>query len=187
MSTTSAFSLSFTLALLECDGWSDEILVSRNFLQIQKQYTRVLASNSADLISPGKAPRNMVRVGWRSLLFGAAFVSAFYDSGDNVAELTSSNFKSSVVDSDEIWLVEFYAPWCGHCKSLVPEWKKAAMVVSCPPKHILFLPVVILFQALGGIVRVKAVDVTEHQDVGSSYNVNGSDSRYHADFPCCIH
>jgi len=37
-------------------------------------------------------------------------------SGSDVIKLDSSNFKEKVLKSDEVWLVEFYAPWCGHCK-----------------------------------------------------------------------
>jgi len=37
-------------------------------------------------------------------------------SKDDVIELTESNFKKLVLQSDDMWLVEFFAPWCGHCK-----------------------------------------------------------------------
>lgn len=32
--------------------------------------------------------------------------------GDAVVELTDSNFKTLVLDSDDVWLVAFVAPWC---------------------------------------------------------------------------
>lgn len=35
----------------------------------------------------------------------------FYGPGDDVVELTPSNFHKTVIDSKELWLVEFYAPW----------------------------------------------------------------------------
>jgi protein disulfide-isomerase A6 len=37
-------------------------------------------------------------------------------SEDDVIELTESNFKKLVMQSEDMWLVEFFAPWCGHCK-----------------------------------------------------------------------
>ena len=40
--------------------------------------------------------------------------------------LDASNFDEQVLQSKDIWFVEFYAPWCGHCKKLEPEWNEAA-------------------------------------------------------------
>lgn len=38
-------------------------------------------------------------------------VRAFYSADDDVVELTPSSFNREVVQSDSLWLVEFYAPW----------------------------------------------------------------------------
>lgn len=38
----------------------------------------------------------------------------FYSSNDDVIELTPSNFDRLVTQGSELWLIEFYAPWCGR-------------------------------------------------------------------------
>lgn len=64
------------------------------------------------------------------LLFCITGSLALYDSSSDVIDLTPSNFDKLVTKSDEVWIVEFYAPWCGHCKNLVPEYKKAAKALK---------------------------------------------------------
>jgi len=41
-----------------------------------------------------------------------------------VVDLTDATFDKIVLDSKKGVFVEFYAPWCGHCKSLAPDYEK---------------------------------------------------------------
>ena len=83
--------------------------------------------------------------------------SAFYDNAaSKVEKLTAANFEKTVMKSDEIWFVEFYAPWCGHCKNLAPHWDTAA-------------------RKMKGVVRFGAIDVdaAENKAIGSQYGITG--------------
>ena len=75
-----------------------------------------------------------------------------------VIDATESSFRSEVLDNDDFVMVEFFAPWCGHCKSLAPEWKKAAA-------------------QLGGVAKMVAVDATVHSGLASKYQVKGYPSQ----------
>ncbi|XP_065671417.1 protein disulfide-isomerase A3 [Hydra vulgaris] len=75
----------------------------------------------------------------------------------DVLELTDSTFKSGI-ENEEIILVEFYAPWCGHCKRLAPEYEIAAtaLLKNDPP------------------VKLAKVDcVGEGKESCSKYSVSG--------------
>ncbi|XP_078481736.1 protein disulfide-isomerase A6-like [Ciona intestinalis] len=87
-----------------------------------------------------------------TLIIGSTY--GFYNDDDYVVELTPSNFESEVLESKELWLIEFYAPWCGHCSTLAPEWKKAA-------------------DNLQGLASIGAVNADAHPSLGSKYGVQG--------------
>jgi len=55
---------------------------------------------------------------------------ALYPSSSDVVDLNPANFDRLVIQSDSVWIVEFYAPWCGHCQQFVSEYSKAATALK---------------------------------------------------------
>jgi len=55
----------------------------------------------------------------------------------NVKTVVGTTFKEYVFDSEKEVLVKFYAPWCGHCKTIAPHYEEAARRISNNPNIIL--------------------------------------------------
>jgi len=75
---------------------------------------------------------------------------------DDVVVLTTDNFDSTINENDFVF-VEFYAPWCGHCKKLAPDWEKLASDLK----------------KAGSPVVIAKLDATEHSGPATTYQVRG--------------
>ncbi|NXY50617.1 PDIA3 isomerase, partial [Ceuthmochares aereus] len=72
----------------------------------------------------------------------------------DVVELSDADFESGLAERPGLVLVEFFAPWCGHCKRLAPEYEAAAT-------------------RLKGIVPLVKVDCTANSNTCNKYGVSG--------------
>eukprot|EP00051_Salpingoeca_urceolata_P025367 m.454801 g.454801 ORF g.454801 m.454801 type:complete len:393 (-) comp20326_c2_seq67:6852-8030(-) len=82
---------------------------------------------------------------------------AYGEDNDAVLTLTLENFSDVTNDSEKIVLVDFFAPWCGHCKQLAPELEAAARILR--DKH----PNVVL----------ATVDATVEEFLAQEHGVTG--------------
>lgn len=76
-----------------------------------------------------------------------------FDEKD-VVVLNDTNF-TDVVNKNRFVLVEFYAPWCGHCQALAPEYAAAATELK------------------GDNVILAKLDATEDNEVAQKFDVQG--------------
>mmetsp|Transcript_49112 Transcript_49112/g.104966 ORF Transcript_49112/g.104966 Transcript_49112/m.104966 type:complete len:264 (+) Transcript_49112:10-801(+) len=95
-------------------------------------------------------------MGGRIARLGAlALQVAIIGGSSEVVELTDADFDAKVGNGLEAkWFIEFYAPWCGHCKQLAPLWEDLA-------------------QRLGDDVHVAKVDAIANRWASDQYEVEG--------------
>lgn len=74
----------------------------------------------------------------------------------DVVVLKEGNF-SEFVESNRYVMVEFYAPWCGHCQALAPEYAAAATELKGTAES----------------VTLAKVDATEESEIAEKYEVQG--------------
>lgn len=78
-------------------------------------------------------------------------------AASSVLDLIPDNFDKIVRSSGKPAMVEFFAPWCGHCKNLAPVWEELAQKFAFAEDK----------------VSIGKVDADEHKELGRRFGVQG--------------
>ena len=91
----------------------------------------------------------------------------------DVLDLKDSDFDTKIKQHD-IALAEFYAPWCGHCKRLAPEYEKAATALKYndPPVALIKVDCTAETKTCGkfGVSGYPTLKIFKNGEMSSDYN-----------------
>ena len=60
------------------------------------------------------------------------------ENNGDIFVVVGKTFQKEVIDNDKDVMLVFYAPWCGHCKQLLPKYEEAAKKLKAKnPKIVL--------------------------------------------------
>lgn len=90
-----------------------------------------------------------------SLIVCTAIVTAVEEE-DSVLVLEADNF-DEIVQANELVLVMFYAPWCGHCKELAPDYTKVAKALK----------------DVNSLIKLAKIDASRNKEFTAKFKVRG--------------
>lgn len=101
-----------------------------------------------DCAQVNRVPADKLGAGAKCGTCGAPLISG------KAVEVDFATLQKAARNDDLPLVVDFWAPWCGPCRSMAPEFSRAA-------------------QELGGKARLVKLNTEDHPQAGQAYGIRG--------------